>query len=689
MTDPCRNVGRLAKGNGRLHGDRQPARCRCLPDAEGAENRGLQIRLVPFCALLQEHKLGSEYTCIVSLARLSIAVPTPQETCPADAIKVQNSTQAPHLLQKEKERRWETKAPHNVAELQVEKPSCSWPASMDLPAPRAGPPNSAPSPLASLRLHGGGASSTSEGRPMLPTPSTVRWETGLVVTREGPKRFLSAASGGSSKASTAASASYMLEQGSGYFQESAGHGYNRSSGWNEEVTREGPKRFLSAASGGSSKASTAASASYMLEQGHGYNRSSGWNEEVGHIGSDAASGFKLNEMDLQGQPPLHENGHWNEGNFMSVDVAVAPPTCDEAVAEVALSARMLLAWQPHESGAAGIPGKAAPPLGRIHGNSCFSSEKDAVRRARGGEAAAALQGFEHCQNALRGGASAGAKKANFECTHRVSSFGSFSAKISLELLVDLLASHLQREDGQEVWRRLKKVLSWIQQLQEAGISWHPARAARFYLALLESQIPAGTLGQELEEAAKQLCGLVKAGQASFQQAETRRVVRLMDNCAQRGVAGWLGLVAAEAQRLWLEANEDLEVRERRLQRERAMRAMREERESLRQEQQRAQEALQAAEQLRIQGYDAFRQGQLPGNAAAKQDLFLEAMERYAEAIGMLSRCLETGLAQVPYLAAEVTRQRALLLSHAAQVELSCQRWAQAAALATAALEERD
>ncbi|CAE7542860.1 caf1 [Symbiodinium natans] len=97
-----------------------------------------------------------------------------------------------------------------------------------------------------------------------------------------------------------------------------------------EVTREGPKRFLSAASGGSSEASTAASASYMLEQGYGYNQSSGWNEEVGHIGSDATSGFKLNEMDLQGQPPLRENGHWNEGTFMSVDVAVAPRAWDEA-----------------------------------------------------------------------------------------------------------------------------------------------------------------------------------------------------------------------------------------------------------------------------------------------------------------------------------------------------------------------
>ncbi|CAE7645383.1 caf1, partial [Symbiodinium necroappetens] len=102
-----------------------------------------------------------------------------------------------------------------------------------------------------------------------------------------------------------------------------------------EVTREGPKRFLSAASGGS-EASTAASA-YMLETGSGYFQDSsgysygqgGWNDEVGHIGSDVApsTGFELNEMDLQG-----ESSRWNEGAFMSVDVAVAPRAWDEAPA---------------------------------------------------------------------------------------------------------------------------------------------------------------------------------------------------------------------------------------------------------------------------------------------------------------------------------------------------------------------
>ena len=90
--------------------------------------------------------------------------------------------------------------------------------------------------------------------------------------------------------------------------------------------------------------------------------------------------------------------------------------------------------------------------------------------------------------------------------------------------------------------------------------------------------------------------------------------------------------------------------------------MREVREAQRQEQQqRANEALQMAEELRLQGNDAFRQGQLPGNAASKQHL-LQAVELYAEAIRTLSKCLETGLAMVPEQAAELAKQRGLLRS---------------------------
>mmetsp|Transcript_22334 Transcript_22334/g.51768 ORF Transcript_22334/g.51768 Transcript_22334/m.51768 type:complete len:507 (+) Transcript_22334:103-1623(+) len=107
-----------------------------------------------------------------------------------------------------------------------------------------------------------------------------------------------------------------------------------------EVTREGPKRFLSAASGSLSEASTASTATsypadtgnYFQETaGYGYNQNrSGWNEEMGHLGDVSSAGFSpLNKMDVQGQVPLHDNSSWNEA-YMSVDVAVAPRAWDEA-----------------------------------------------------------------------------------------------------------------------------------------------------------------------------------------------------------------------------------------------------------------------------------------------------------------------------------------------------------------------
>ena len=255
---------------------------------------------------------------------------------------------------------------------------------------------------------------------------------------------------------------------------------------------------------------------------------------------------------------------------------------------------------------------------------------------------------------------------------------------ALSLLLELAKP--VEEEGFGYAPALLTVASLYESGFEPGIARNTPQAARCYLALMESQIPCATLGPELlEEAATQLCGLVKACKANLQDTEIRRLEELLQKCeAQRGVAGWLRFAAAEAKRLWTEANEDLEVRERRLQREKTMREVRE---SQRQEQQqRAQEALQVAEEMRLQGNDAFRQGQLPGNAASKQHL-LQAVELYAEAIRTLSRCLETGLAMVPEQAAELTKQRGLLRSNAAQVELSGQRWLEAAALARAALED--
>ena len=58
------------------------------------------------------------------------------------------------------------------------------------------------------------------------------------------------------------------------------------------------------------------------------------------------------------------------------------------------------------------------------------------------------------------------------------------------------------------------------------------------------------------------------------------------------------------------------------------------------------------------------------------------MELYGEAVEVLSRCLKR------HDDSKLRAQRALLRSNAAQVELTAQRWPQAAELAELSLEER-
>ncbi|CAK8990381.1 Uncharacterized protein SCF082_LOCUS2198 [Durusdinium trenchii] len=117
---------------------------------------------------------------------------------------------------------------------------------------------------------------------------------------------------------------------------------------------------------------------------------------------------------------------------------------------------------------------------------------------------------------------------------------------------------------------------------------------------------------------------------------------------------------------------------------------------LTEQRQRAQQALSEAEELRLQGNDVCRQGQLPGNAAAQQLLLQEwigsvvlswkmAVALYDQAVEVLSRCLEQSLPAEE--SSELRKQRALLRSNSAQVELSAERWAQAAKLAELSLKD--
>lgn len=221
---------------------------------------------------------------------------------------------------------------------------------------------------------------------------------------------------------------------------------------------------------------------------------------------------------------------------------------------------------------------------------------------------------------------------------------------------------------------------------EPAIQQDSGQAARHYMSLLEAQVPSQSLSNDLlEEAATNLCSLVKDKECQLQEAEVKRLEALAVQCEERNLrsrGGWLAFAATEARRKWTAANEDPEVRARRLQRE-AQKAEQRQR-LLEQQQLRAQQALVEAEELRLQGNDMCRQGQLPGNAAAQQHL-LQAVGLYAQAVEVLSRCLDQSLPLEK--AMELRRQRALLRSNSAQVELSTQRWAQAAELAEKSLED--
>ena len=110
---------------------------------------------------------------------------------------------------------------------------------------------------------------------------------------------------------------------------------------------------------------------------------------------------------------------------------------------------------------------------------------------------------------------------------------------ALSLLLELAKP--VEEEGFGYAPALLTVASLYESGFEPGIARNTPQAARCYLALMESQIPCATLGPELlEEAATQLCGLVKACKANLQDTEIRRLEELLQKCeAQRGVAGWL------------------------------------------------------------------------------------------------------------------------------------------------------
>lgn len=221
---------------------------------------------------------------------------------------------------------------------------------------------------------------------------------------------------------------------------------------------------------------------------------------------------------------------------------------------------------------------------------------------------------------------------------------------------------------------------------EPGIERNGILAAETYLMLLgmpdvSTAVPADLL----DEASMQLCGLVKDGRATLSDKfveEMKRLSRREGAGAVGSVASWMRYAVLDAERMIQEAKEDPAVRKAR----EAMRKEREERRANELSRQRAcaEKALAEAEKYRQEGNDCYRKGNLPGNSMKRQDL-LQAVGFYDRASNVLSECLD-GLTIAVEEAESLKRQRGVLHSNAAQVQITLGNWVEAVELAELALK---
>jgi len=222
---------------------------------------------------------------------------------------------------------------------------------------------------------------------------------------------------------------------------------------------------------------------------------------------------------------------------------------------------------------------------------------------------------------------------------------------------------------------------------EPAIEQDKARAARFYMQFLTHDKSSQLDTDLLEDAATQLCNIVREGSAGFVKADQ---VRLEEIAGGAGagvvpfVSTWARFAAHDLDRQLREAAEDPQDRERRLARQAARDAWRSE--ELERQGQRCKDAVARAEELQLEGNDLCRQGQLPGNAKGAA-LLARASEQYGSAISVLSECLASSLSLVPEEANTVRRRRSTLQSNAAQVCLSQRHWKEARRLAKAAMDD--
>lgn len=256
---------------------------------------------------------------------------------------------------------------------------------------------------------------------------------------------------------------------------------------------------------------------------------------------------------------------------------------------------------------------------------------------------------------------------------------------AVTLLEELAAS--EDSGGYDYFPALLTLASLSTTGFEPAIDVNQGKAAGLYLQFLGHERSSELSAELLEDAATQLCNIVREDKSGFTKSEQTRLEELADG-AFAGVvpfvATWTRFAAHELDRQLREASEDPQERERRLARESAREALKAE--EITRQRQLTDDALARSEELQLEGNDLCRQGQLPGNSKAGA-LLSRALDLYGSAISVLSECLALGLTLVPEEANTVRRRRSTLQSNAAQVCLSRRDYPEARRLAKAALKD--
>lgn len=258
--------------------------------------------------------------------------------------------------------------------------------------------------------------------------------------------------------------------------------------------------------------------------------------------------------------------------------------------------------------------------------------------------------------------------------------------LQAQSLLQELASP-EEEGGFDYYPAFLTLASLCQTGFEPAIDQDEAKAAKYYVQLLAHEKSPALASDLLEDAATQLCNIVREQKSGFDKSDLARLEELGAGVGAGSlpfVASWVKFAAHDLDRHLREASEDPADRERRLAREAAREAWRAE--ELSRQSEAVETALKKAEELQLEGNDLCRQGQLPGNTK-KSGLLARAMEFYGSAASVLTTCLDSGLSMVPDEANTVRRKRATLNSNAAQVCLSQRNWKEARRLSQASMED--